>query len=143
GVSCVAAIDPSVQPPGVPRTAGRFGQHARRRIRQGNPRRRPHLKRARSAVPLHSSLFTLHSWSMRIGLLSDTHQPSDRRTLWEEIHIAFAGVDLILHAGDIVHPMVLDWLDEIAPTLAARGNNDWGIVDPRIEETQILEFHGV
>lgn len=81
--------------------------------------------------------------AMRIGLISDTHQPSERRSLWEEVHTAFAGVDLILHGGDIVHPMVLDWLDEIAPTLAARGNNDWGIEDQRIRDVQVLEAGGL
>ena len=45
---------------------------------------------------------------MRIGLISDTHLPSDRRTLWDEVRTAFQDVDLILHGGDIVHPMVLD-----------------------------------
>lgn len=79
---------------------------------------------------------------MRIGLISDTHQPSDRAALWEETHQLFAGVDLILHAGDIVHPIVLDWLEEIAPVLAARGNNDTGIHDRRLEDTQVLDIGG-
>jgi uncharacterized protein len=69
---------------------------------------------------------------MRIGLLTDTHLPSTIRDLWNEVRTAFAGVDLILHGGDIVTPRVLDWLAEIAPTLAARGNNDSGWDDPRV-----------
>jgi putative phosphoesterase len=81
--------------------------------------------------------------AMRIGLISDTHQPSDRKTLWQEVHEAFAGVDLILHGGDIVHPMVLDWLQEIAPVLAARGNNDFGWHDPRLEDVQRLDVEGL
>ncbi len=79
---------------------------------------------------------------MLIGLISDTHQPSDRTALWEEARQVFAGVDLILHAGDIVHPIVLDWLQEIAPVLAARGNNDIGVADPRVEEMQVLDIAG-
>jgi uncharacterized protein len=79
---------------------------------------------------------------MLIGLISDTHQPSDRNSLWEEARQVFAGVDLILHAGDIVHPIVLDWLQEIAPVVAARGNNDIGLEDPRIEEVHVLDFEG-
>jgi predicted phosphodiesterase len=47
---------------------------------------------------------------MRIGLLTDTHLPSTIRHLWDEVKTAFAGVDLILHGGDIVTPRVLDWL---------------------------------
>jgi putative phosphoesterase len=79
---------------------------------------------------------------MRIGLLSDTHLPGERRTLWDEVRTAFQGVDLILHGGDIVAPMVLDWLEEIAPVLAAAGNNDHGWSDPRMAPTQWLEVSG-
>ena len=79
---------------------------------------------------------------MRIGLLSDTHLPNERRTLWDEVRTAFQGVDLILHGGDIVHPMVLDWLEEIAPVLAAQGNNDWGWVDARMSPVQLLDAGG-
>jgi putative phosphoesterase len=79
---------------------------------------------------------------MRIGLLSDTHLPGERRTLWDEVRTAFADVDLILHGGDIVAPMVLDWLEEIAPVLAARGNNDHGWSDPRLAAVQWLDVAG-
>ena|SRR5438874_1693194 len=79
---------------------------------------------------------------MRIGLLSDTHLPGERRTLWDEVRTAFQGVDLILHAGDIVHPMVLDWLEEIAPVAAAQGNNDFGWRDARMAPIQIMDLHG-
>ncbi|MDA0989017.1 MAG: hypothetical protein O2783_07865 [Chloroflexi bacterium] len=34
-------------------------------------------------------------------------------------------MDLILHAGDIVTPRILDWLGNTAPVLAALGNNDF------------------
>ncbi len=79
---------------------------------------------------------------MRIGLVTDTHLPSTIRELWDEVRVAFAGADLILHAGDIVSPRVLDWLESIAPTLAARGNNDSGWDDPRVEDVQRLHLEG-
>jgi uncharacterized protein len=79
---------------------------------------------------------------MRIGLLTDTHLPSTIRELWDEVKVAFAGVDLILHGGDIVAPRVLDWLEGIAPTLAARGNNDSGWDDPRVRDIQWLDVDG-
>jgi putative phosphoesterase len=79
---------------------------------------------------------------MRIGLLTDTHLPSAIRHLWDEVKDAFAGVDLILHGGDIVSPRVLDWLEDIAPTLAARGNNDGGWEDRRMQDLQVLELEG-
>jgi putative phosphoesterase len=78
----------------------------------------------------------------RIGVLSDTHMPASVRTLWDEIGSAFEGVDLILHAGDIVLPSVLDQLEEIAPVLAARGNNDPGWDDPRLADMQWLDLEG-
>jgi putative phosphoesterase len=79
---------------------------------------------------------------MRIGLLTDTHLPSERRTLWDEVRTTFAGVDLILHSGDIVTPGVLDWLEEIAPVLAARGNNDGGWADQRMRDLHLLDLDG-
>lgn len=80
---------------------------------------------------------------MRIGLITDTHQPMGAQELYPEIHEAFAGVDLIMHGGDIVLPKVLDWLEAIAPVVAARGNNDIGFDDPRMEDVQRLEFDGL
>src|SRR6266567_8052468 len=80
---------------------------------------------------------------MRIGLISDTHMPFAGRALWDEVDVAFQGVELILHAGDIVHPIVLDRLEQIAPVLAARGNNDYGIDDARILDQQVLELHSL
>jgi len=79
---------------------------------------------------------------MRIGLLTDTHLPSTIRDLWDEVRTAFAGVDLILHGGDIVTPRVIDWLEDIAPTLAARGNNDSGWDDPRVKDIHWLDLEG-
>jgi len=80
---------------------------------------------------------------MLIGVISDTHQPAERRTLWDEVHTAFKGVDLILDAGDIVIPAVLDWLEDIAPVVAARGNNDHGWDDSRMKDVQSLDFDGL
>ena len=61
---------------------------------------------------------------MRIGLISDTHIPEAGKEIWPEIRSAFAGVDLILHGGDITVGRVLDDLETIAPVLAAQGNHD-------------------
>jgi putative phosphoesterase len=57
----------------------------------------------------------------RIGVLSDTHGH-----LPAEVVLAFAGVDLILHAGDLDTPEVLARLRQIAPVVAVRGNMDRG-----------------
>lgn len=78
----------------------------------------------------------------RIGILSDTHMPSERRTLWDELWGAFAGVDLVLHSGDIVHPLVLDEIEARVPVVAAMGNNDFCPNDPRVKLTQWLDIEG-
>ena len=57
---------------------------------------------------------------MRIGLITDTHMPASCKRLWDEVHVAFADVDLIWHGGDIVWASVLDELEQIAPTFAAK-----------------------
>jgi len=56
---------------------------------------------------------------MTIGVISDTHG-----LLRPEALAALAGVQHILHAGDVGHPKILDALREIAPVTAIRGNID-------------------
>jgi hypothetical protein len=81
---------------------------------------------------------------MRIGILSDTHLPNAIRQLDElgpEPAAFLATVDLILHAGDLTSPSVLDWLEQFAPVLCTVGNND-PIVDQRCQEVQMLDIEG-
>lgn len=78
---------------------------------------------------------------MRIGLISDTHI-SKRGELWRQAFDAFDGVDVILHAGDVWSPVLLDELEEIAPVRVARGNGDLGQDDARLEETCVMSFDG-
>jgi uncharacterized protein len=54
-----------------------------------------------------------------VGLISDTHG-----LLRREAAAALAGVDRILHAGDVGRPEILDALRAIAPVTAVRGNVD-------------------
>ena len=54
-----------------------------------------------------------------VGLISDTHG-----LLRREVAAALAGVDRILHAGDVGRPEVLEALQAIAPVTAVRGNVD-------------------
>lgn len=42
----------------------------------------------------------------------------------DQVLRAFAGLDLILHAGDLVEPRVLTVLRQVAPVEAVAGNND-------------------
>lgn len=82
---------------------------------------------------------------MQIGLISDTHLPQLLRSLDQlgpQIGEALDGVDLILHGGDVTVAGVLDWCEQFAPVLAARGNNDI-FEDARLAEVQLLEVEGV
>lgn len=82
---------------------------------------------------------------MRIGLISDTHLPHAAKELPRQVGEVFAGVDMILHAGDIYDPACLDALERIAPTFACEGNGEYlmHITDPRIERTRVIRTHGL
>jgi hypothetical protein len=89
--------------------------------------------------------------AMRIGLISDTHIPEACDHLPEAVFEAFAGVDLVMHAGDVYVNRVLDELARIAPVIAAVGNGDEGLdghrfkLDPdeRVRTAHLLEIEGV
>ena len=71
---------------------------------------------------------------MKIGVISDTHGFLDPRV--EKI---FAGVDHILHAGDIGSPMIELELKFIAPVTLVLGNND---PDLTFKETEVVTLAG-
>ena len=56
-----------------------------------------------------------------IGLISDTHS-----LMRQEALTALKGSDLIIHAGDIGKPDILEQLHTVAPVVAVRGNIDKG-----------------
>jgi len=70
---------------------------------------------------------------MRIGVISDTHDFFD-----PQINGVFAGVDHILHGGDIGRPRILDELEQIAPVTAVAGNTDEAGF--RYRETESVEL---
>ena len=61
---------------------------------------------------------------MKIGLISDTHSAGSGRDLPGPVLDALAGVDLVLHCGDLECLGVLDYLESVAPVLAVRGYED-------------------
>lgn len=79
---------------------------------------------------------------MRVGLISDTHMPRGSRAMPDELLAGFAGVDLILHAGDLVALEVLAPLERIAPVVAVAGNNDRPEVAERWGYRRELELAG-
>ena len=73
-----------------------------------------------------------------VGVISDTHG-----LLRPEAVAALAGVERIVHAGDIGSPDVLAALGRIAPVAAVRGNNDREAWAAGIPETEIVEVGDV
>jgi putative phosphoesterase len=75
---------------------------------------------------------------VRVGVISDTHG-----LLRPEAVSALAGVERIVHAGDIGDRAVLVALERVAPVSAVRGNNDRGAWARDIPETEVVEVGGV
>ncbi|HUN60756.1 MAG TPA: metallophosphoesterase family protein [Candidatus Sulfotelmatobacter sp.] len=74
---------------------------------------------------------------MHIGIISDTHG-----LLRPEAEHALAGVDLIVHAGDVGSPEVLSRLKQIAPVFAVRGNVDTEAWAQQLPETTTVTANG-
>jgi putative phosphoesterase len=62
--------------------------------------------------------------TVTLGLISDTHMPARWKQLPKTVFDALAGVDLVLHAGDLGDLWVLDELSRIAPVVAVHGNDE-------------------
>jgi putative phosphoesterase len=75
---------------------------------------------------------------LRIGLVSDTH---DR--VLPALHEALAGVDEILHAGDIMTAEALAEIATIAPVTAVGGNMDDRALADRLPKEVVLDRGGV
>jgi uncharacterized protein len=69
-----------------------------------------------------------------LGIISDTHG-----LIRPEAIKALDGVKMIIHAGDIGTPEVLEALQAIAPVVAVRGNNDKGEWAHALPETEVVE----
>jgi len=69
-----------------------------------------------------------------IGLISDTHG-----LLREEALRALKSSELIIHAGDVGKPEIIDMLKRIAPVVAVRGNVDTEPWASALPETEIVE----
>lgn len=75
---------------------------------------------------------------MKVGVLSDTHVPTAAPFIPASVFDIFEGVDLILHAGDIVELSVLDELKAIAPVEAVAGNMDDPDVHLKLPSRKVL-----
>ncbi len=75
---------------------------------------------------------------MKVGVISDTHIPAIAPSLPPAVFEIFKGVDLILHAGDIVELSVLAELRAIAPVEAVAGNMDGTEVHLKLPAKKII-----
>ena len=69
-----------------------------------------------------------------VGLISDTHG-----LLRQEALRALEGSDLIIHAGDVGDPKILEELRRLAPVVAVRGNIDTDAWSNALPETAVAE----
>jgi len=76
--------------------------------------------------------------TVRIGVLSDTHGYLD-----PDVLTIFAGVDHIIHAGDILDPAILIALATVAPVTAVSGNLDTGRLAAELPREATGEVGGV
>lgn len=74
---------------------------------------------------------------LQIGIISDTHG-----LLRPEAVEALAGVNFILHAGDVGDIAILETLRSIAPVTAIRGNVDVSGACARLPATEVVELGG-
>ncbi len=74
---------------------------------------------------------------MVLGIVSDTHG-----LLRPEVLPALAGVERILHLGDVGRIEILGELAKIAPVTAIRGNVDGEGACARLPETEVVEAEG-
>ncbi len=73
-----------------------------------------------------------------IGVISDTHG-----LLRPQATDALAGVDLIIHAGDVGDPAILEQLRQIAPVHVVRGNVDYEEWTEALPETAVVQIGDV
>jgi putative phosphoesterase len=74
---------------------------------------------------------------MSIGVISDTHG-----LLRPEAVAALQGSDLIIHAGDVGAPDILEALGRIAPVIAVRGNIDTAPWTTALPDTEVVQHEG-
>jgi hypothetical protein len=70
---------------------------------------------------------------MKIGVIADTHIPQKTPKIPQKILDDFAGVDMVIHAGDLVEASVLDQLRRVCKDVRAV----WGNMDPEEVRTSL------
>jgi putative phosphoesterase len=73
-----------------------------------------------------------------LGLISDTHG-----LLRPEALEALKGSQVIIHAGDVGKPTILEQLKSVAPVFAVRGNVDTEPWSSTLPTSKVLEFQNI
>lgn len=80
---------------------------------------------------------------MRVAIISDTHLPRGSRRLPDACVQRLRTADLVLHAGDLIAPEVLDELEALGPPVAAvHGNVDVPALRQRLPAERVVEAGG-
>lgn len=87
---------------------------------------------------------------MRIGVISDTHIPTQAQELPKELLDEMTKVDFIIHAGDLTEISVLKTLERLNKVVAVWGNMDSPDVRTALPQKEIINvnhfkigiFHG-
>jgi len=95
-----------------------------------------------SAVPPISPERAPRGHVTRVAVLADTHIPGRARDLPPGAWRIVEQSDMVVHAGDVVTPRLLERLAAVAPVHAVCGNNDWPLRDV-LPERLLLDVDGV
>jgi hypothetical protein len=79
---------------------------------------------------------------MLIGVISDTHIPERASKIPENVFKTFNGVDMILHAGDLVSREVIQELESLAPLKCVQGNMD-RVYGTQLPENDTINIGGI
>ncbi len=80
---------------------------------------------------------------MLVAIIADTHMPKGTRRLPDGCVTRLRAADLILHAGDIVTPAVLDEIEALGPRVATvHGNMDSPALTRRLPAERIIDTAG-
>jgi len=107
-------------------------------VKKSAPKKRAPARQAHPGKPAGPGAPAELAPSVRIGVLSDTHGHLDPQVLG-----LFAGVDYIIHAGDVMDPQILRSLETVAPVTAVAGNLDDPDVVGDLPREVTGEFDGV
>ena len=78
---------------------------------------------------------------MKIGVIADTHLTEPTESLINLANGTFSDVPLILHAGDVTTPAILDIFSN-KKVVAVAGNKDRKAISNQFPKHQVVKVHG-